>query len=141
VLQPEVLFAKRAIGIDTGETYKEAIKVSGIEIPVLFKAKFGVSGAACRPSIFVGPQLGILTSAKMQLWDDTGSEFSNMLLSGEEMVNRTSFDGVVGAGLDCKKVTFDLRFALGLTNMAKDDSGTMSVKSRSFELAVGYLFN
>jgi opacity protein-like surface antigen len=110
--------------------------VDAIQIPVLFKGKFATPGIIS-PYAYAGPALALVTTAKVK-----GS-------GGEEDVkdhmSSTDFQLLLGAGAEFKVeskigVTFDIRYALGLTDLDKDTPGDPAIKSRGLMFLVGAMF-
>lgn len=128
-IQPEVLWMMKGMKEKGGDN--EKMKLSYIEIPVLVIYKPPTSGNI-KPSFFVGPAVSFLLGAKI------GEE------DFKEYVNSTDFGLVLGGGVNfetaAKSVVYiDVRYTLGLGNIAKD-SGEDSVKNGVFSLGVSYLF-
>lgn len=120
-VQPEVLYA--LLGAQAkfmGATSK--LDLSYVNIPVL--AKYKSSGF----SVFAGPQIGILVSAK----DTDGG-------SSKDDYNSTDFSGVFGAGYTTMSgFGIDARYQLGFGNIVKDTGGAGTVKSNAFYFGVHY---
>jgi hypothetical protein len=98
-----------------------------INIPVL--AKYKNSGF----SAFLGPQIGILTSAKAK----SGSESTDI----KDQMKSTDFSGVLGVGYTLTNgFGVDARYQLGFSNIAKDTQGGESVKNSAFMVGIHYAF-
>lgn len=113
-----------------GETVH--LKYNYIEVPLL--ARYFFSSGAVRPSVFIGPSLNFLLSAKS---DDVDIKSST-----------TSFDfvGVVGAGVNIKTMSnqwlnIDVRYNRGFISTDKEVNGsTPKSYNQGAILAVGYGF-
>lgn len=120
-VQPEVLYALLGAKLNSdGDKYK--IDLSYVNIPIL--AKYKKDGF----SAFVGPQIGILVSAK----DSDGSSTKNDY-------NSTDFSAIIGAGYTLMSgFGFDARYQIGLGNIAKNTDGQGTVKSNAFYVGVHF---
>lgn len=100
----------------------QTIKVSELEIPILFKAKF-LTGKI-RPYGFVGPSIGILASASA-VTEIPGQPVQDVDLknnAGGTQVGGMDFSLQFGAGAEYMVATkmglfLDLRYVLGLSNI------------------------
>jgi hypothetical protein len=123
-VQPEVLYALLGAQIKNGGQ-TEKMNLSYVNIPVL--AKYKMNGF----SIFAGPQIGILVSAK----DQDGN-------SGKEDFKSTDFSGVFGAGYTTMSgFGFDARYQIGLGNISSDAGMGATLKNNAFYVGVHYKFN
>ncbi|MEO6948063.1 MAG: porin family protein [Ginsengibacter sp.] len=122
-VQPEVIYALLGAKANVmNQTSK--LDLSYVNIPVL--AKYKSSGF----SVFAGPQIGILVSAK----DTDGT-------SSKEDYKSTDFSGIIGAGYTIMNgLGFDARYQLGFNNIVKDTGGQGTVKSNAFYFGVHYKF-
>ncbi|MBI5267360.1 MAG: PorT family protein [candidate division Zixibacteria bacterium] len=128
-LQPQLLYVQKGVKYEaTGATEKN--KFDYLEVPVLLKWVPQMQGKM-QPTIFVGPYLGFLMSAKSDTVDVKDS------------LKTTDFGITFGAGFGSKMTSgelfFDVRLDLGLTEI--DDSAVPSnVKNTAFMAMVGYKF-
>jgi hypothetical protein len=140
-LQSELLYAglggkkyqTTIFDANSSESDSLNLKFSYLAIPVLAKYRFGQSGF----SVLAGPQIGILLSAKDDLYGtDIKSTFKD-----------TDFSGVVGAEYALPiGINFSARYQLGFSNILKGQtSGTTttgtystSLKNNAFAITVGY---
>lgn len=122
-VQPELTYA--LLGAKTTITgANDKLDLGYLNIPVL--AKYNFNGL----SLFAGPQLGILLSAKDQDGTSEKDEF-----------NSTDFSGIVGAGYTLfNGFGFDARYQFGLSNIAKDQPGA-TIKSNAFYIGLHYNFS
>ena len=101
-LQPEVLYvtkgAKKGIFI-----FNVSWNLNYIEIPVLLKYGFATNGRT-KPNLFVGPALGILTSANVS--------FIGTSYDVKSAMKTTDIGLVFGGGFDHKSFTFDAIYTL-----------------------------
>ncbi len=119
-VQPEVIYSGEGAKGDGGKYL-----FNYINIPVLFQYN--------NPSGFfaeVGPQIGLLTSAKAKI-DGGGST------DVKEFLKSSNFSAAIGLGYKLANgLGFNARYNLGLVNISKEDGGT--IKSSTF--AVGAFF-
>lgn len=134
-IQPELLFAmKGAKGeekISATETVKWTESLNYIEIPVLVKFSIPTQ-QNIKPSIFAGPSLGILLSAKSK----NGAEKD---IKDER--KGTDIGLVIGGEIDFPIQTYrlkvDLRYTLGLTKIAKKEG---DIKNGVISIMAGCAF-
>jgi opacity protein-like surface antigen len=143
-VQPELLFSTQGTKEEYSENfggstinYTDKLNLSYLNIPVM--AKFYV---AEKFSLEAGPQVGFLLSAnaKSEATDGTDS------LSEEEDV-KDAFESIdfglnFGAGYDfTSNLSVGLRYNLGLSNIAKTDSGDdYKISNNVFSVSLGYKF-
>ncbi len=121
-IQPEVLF--NYLGGKEGDS---KVNLSYVSVPVLLKYK--VSGVG----IYLGPQIGFLLSAKAKE-DDESIDIKDELKS-------TDFSGVVGVDYTLPSgFGFGARYQLGLSNIAEGGNSDNSIKNKSIQIGVHYLF-
>ncbi len=125
-LQPEIMYSAQGSKLkstDESGTYN----MNYINVPVLFKYK-DASGFFAE----IGPQLGILTSAKAK----SGSESQDL----KDELKSTDFSGVVGIGyLSRLNLGIDARYNLGLSNIVKESSDG-KLKNGVIQVGVFYMF-
>lgn len=137
-IQPELLYIMKGAKEDvSGGTVK--LKLNYLQVPVLFKYDFPTQ-SSFKPSIFVGPAVGILMSAKVSA--ESGG--AGVEVDVKDLFNSADLGLVFGLGAEIATgskggVTFDARYDLGLSNIAKD-SGDQSVKNATIGLFIGYSF-
>jgi hypothetical protein len=131
LIQPEVLYSQKGAHVEAaGE--EAAIKLDYVEVPVLFKGRFGSGGA--KPSVFAGPAVGFKVTGKTEF---EGEE------EDVEDLKSTDFGIVFGAGLDLAagsgSFILDVRYTLGLTTIDDTDNPD-DVKNGVWSFSVGYAF-
>lgn len=140
-IQPEVRYAMKGVKWDdVGTSTDMKTELNYIEIPVLVKYMIP-SQSQFKPTIFVGPYVGILVSAKDKGTED-GVAYDTDI---KDYLKSTDFGAVVGVGFDYKigesgMLTFDARYSLGLSNVGKDPVGDESFKNNCIGINVGYAF-
>ncbi len=143
-VQPELMYSAQGgkqsySESSSGYSYsaESKIKLSYLNVPVMAKYY-----AAPKFSLEFGPQIGFLLSAK-QDWSESGTDGS---YSGSEDIKKDAesinFGLNFGAGYDfTEKLSAGLRYNLGLSNIAKTESGdNTEIKNSVFSLSLGYKF-
>ena len=122
----EGLFSQKgAKDEEAGDDFK--FKLTYIDVPFLLTLGPASSGDT-RFNVFTGPQVSFNTKAEFT--DGTDS------VDVKDEIKSTDFGWVLGAGLEKGRVTADVRYTLGLSNIfdAEEDGGT---KNRVFSVMVG----
>ncbi len=122
-VQPEALYSME--GSEMGPEAK--IKLSYINVPVMLKYY-----ANEKLNLQVGPQVGFLVSAD--------AKSNGITEDAKDYYETVNFGANFGLGYEFTPKCFvDLRYNLGLINMAKSDFvGDSTLKSSVFSIAVGY---
>jgi len=142
-LQPEVLYVQKGTkGSDT----VEGVEITGkyeldyVEVPLLLNFSFPIAGSSFVPSVYAGPYAGFNARAKIKVTED-GESYSEDF---KDEVKDTDFGLTFGIGLGKKigsgKITIDVRYDLGLTNIAEGMAEGESVKNKSWLFMLGYYF-
>jgi len=161
-LQPEFLYVMKGSKGETtedGETYTMKLKNDYIEVPVLIKYNFTSAGKAS-PFMFVGPVAAFNIGSKIMV-EDPPAEDSTLGDKDVENAKGLDFGLTIGGGLGLAmgqsgKLTFDLRYTIGLANVYEDaddsidDSGkinlvdeenkALDLKNSDIRLMVGFQF-
>jgi len=144
--QPELLYSNKGAKYEErfdGDVAKLWIILNYLEMPLLVKYGFPMSGGSqLTPSIYGGPYGAYRLSGKSKIEFDGQTQTED--INSDEM-KTIDYGLVFGAGLDFPmgrgKITFDLRYSLGLANLAKNQVGEDEVtKNRSFQAMIGYGF-
>jgi hypothetical protein len=93
-VQPEILYVTKGAAKDL--------------FPVLLKFDFMPDGKI-HPNLFAGPALDVLLASKFHIISET--------YDIKDYTKGMDFSLVFGGGFDYKRVTFDIRYSLGLTNI------------------------
>ncbi len=131
-IQPEVLYSQK--GFTADETiFGTSVKVTGslnyLEIPVLVKYSFPVP--VVKPSLYAGPAMGILLSAKAKGEASGQSQETDI----KDQTTSTDWGLVLGASANIAIITVDVRYTLGLTTL--DKTGSSKDYNRVFAIMVG----
>jgi hypothetical protein len=127
--QPEVLFSAQGSKVSEGE-FDATIKLNYINVPLL--ANIALSGGENPVSLLVGPQIGFLTSAKIE------GEGEEEDLKDE--TESTDFGIVAGIAVQIRKFVIDARYTHGLRNINSIDDDDEKVKNRVFTVSFGIMF-
>lgn len=121
-LQPEVLLSGQ--GAKSGD---DKLKLTYINVPILIR--YNVNSVL---SFHVGPQIGVLASAK--------EKFNGGTEDVKDGYKSTDLGVAVGANVDIKKLNFTFRFVKGLSNVAESDPdfGDVTIKNYMIQLGVGF---
>jgi hypothetical protein len=139
-IQPELLYSTQGskfnMFVNDGGTdfnTENTFKLSYINIPILFKYY-----ASEKFSLEAGPQIGFLTSSKLEV---------KVLKQTVTQDAKTMFESLdyglnFGAGYDiAKNISAGVRYNFGLANVMKTESGDNSkIKNSVFLLSIGYKF-
>jgi opacity protein-like surface antigen len=110
------------------ETYEVTYKIDYLEFPILATANFP-AGEKAMVNLFAGPTLGFVIGESVEV--DGESEDTEDTESFE-------FGLVFGAGAEFGMFVLDLRYGLGLSNIAKDSPS--DVKNQGFAILAGLQF-
>ena len=139
-IQPEALISmKGAKWSEGGASLSE--KLTYLQIPILAKIMFQTPGVV-KPSIYAGPTMGFLLSAKETL-EGTGQYDGDVDVKDSYQGNDIGL--ILGFGVDVGAgggaVTFDARYEMGLSKIMKGGGGyTPDIKNSQFAFLVGYSF-
>lgn len=121
-IQPEAFFSQKGTKVGSVKS-----SYNYLEIPVLLKLSPSLPGDFVRPIFFAGPSAGILLGAKR---DD---------VDVKDALKSADFGLTIGGGVEFGKLSADLRYNLGLSNIAKAaDEVSAAVKNRAITVMVGY---
>lgn len=142
-IQPELLYLQKGVKYEAGAA-KTTVKADYIEIPVYLKWMPKIEGKV-QPSIFAGPYVGFLMSAKIKGEGFTGAD---SIFNGEEDVKdstkSTDFGVSFGAGFGYElspkgEFFLNVRYDLGMTKI-DDHAEQQDFKSNLFAIMIGYKF-
>jgi hypothetical protein len=131
-IQPEILYSQKGTTYDEsmfGTNFTVTAKLNYLEIPVLVKYSFPVP--VVKPSLYVGPAMGILLSAKAKVEAAGQSQEEDI----KDQTTSTDWGLVVGASANIAIITVDVRYTLGLTSL--DKNSTTKGYNRVFGIMVG----
>lgn len=115
---------------EDGFDIEETIKLDYLNLPLLVKYKI-----ANGISVIAGPQVGFLLSAKAKMESGSSSATEDI----KEYLKGTNLSFSLGAGWEAENgLGVDLRYNLGLSNIADDEDADL--KTKSLQLSVFYTF-
>jgi len=146
-IEPQVLYSQKGSnvkGTGVNSSLEGSIKIGYIEVPVLAKFWFPMSGSQMKPFVFVGPEVefkvsctadgAILAVTGSADCDNTGSEVK---------LKSTDFGVTAGAGIGFnaggQDLRLDARYTLGLSNI-NDSGDNRDIKNRAFAVTIGLGF-
>lgn len=126
--QPEIYVASKEtvlMEVNTGE--ENDVRFTSIDVPLLVGTKIGALGVGGRFN--TGPVVSFLVD-KNQSLSEAATNAVNLKYKDQALAWQ------FGAGLDIQKVSLDLRYELGLSNLSKE--GYTDIKLNMFNLTLGY---
>lgn len=116
------------------------VKLNYLDVPVYINYFFGQGGDRFRTKVFLGPSVGVLMVAKTKVG---GIESGDL----KSLYNSTDFGVIAGGGFHYKVseagsnwLIFDVRYAHGLSDLAKVGTGTSNVSNRALSINLGITF-
>lgn len=133
-IQPEILYSLKGTRVAGAVPPSQLINLAYVDIPLLVKFSFPVP--VLNPSVYVGPSIGILLSAKGKS-EGAIPPTPDQDLKGD--FARTDYGVVIGAGilvpLLITDVSIEARYYHGLNKLDKD--GTLKQYNRVISLLAG----
>jgi hypothetical protein len=134
-IQPEILYVRMGARMEEGADWLE-FRLDYIQVPLLLK--INVLPGPISPMIYGGPYGAYRFAAK-----GAASGVSGTVDIGEDY-KTTDYGVVFGGGIDFKlvaiKLSAEVRYNLGLANVAVDPAPGFSIKNRTLMLLVGIGF-
>jgi len=125
--QPELYFTSKNVDIENNGTVNKA-KFTSIDVPLLIGSKIGAFGIGGR--FYTGP----LVSFAINKDQSAGAALGNAARLNYKDQN---FAWTIGAGVDLKKFSADLRYEIGLTSQPYNNNNDKT-RVNLFNLTVGY---
>jgi hypothetical protein len=123
--QPEVYFTQKSADI-TSNSVETKAHFTSVDVPLLFGAKIGALGIGGR--FYTGPVVSFAINKSQNI---SGAASDIYALNYKNQ----NYAWQVGAGLDIKAISVDLRYEAGLTSQSY---GTASTKLNLFSLSLAY---
>jgi len=108
-LQPEIYYASKVATITDPASEQNQVTINSIDVPVLVGLKFGALGIGGR--IATGPMASFIISND-QSFRSAASSIGSLNFKNQ------AYAWQFGAGLDVTKISVDLRYELGLTDLS-----------------------
>jgi opacity protein-like surface antigen len=115
---PELLYVMKGSNEEGGDGF---IKLSYVEVPLLFRYYFG-SGGSAMPYVTAGPTIAFLASCKVG--DDDDSESCDDVFGTDDSYKSIDYGVMVGAGVKFGRFGLSGRYELGLANITEEDCCT-----------------
>lgn len=125
-VQPEIYITGKNTKVNIGDAASGNIKFTSVDIPVLLGKRFGLGPIGAR--IQTGPVFSFITS------DKEDNSIKDALKFSEYKKSSTAW--AFGAGIDLSSLRVDLRYELGLNDIAK--GGEASQKINMWSIGLGY---
>ncbi len=129
-LQPEILYVQKGTKIADSDS-KVVFRADYLEIPILAKYAFSLSPDV-RIFVFAGPAIALKVSGKLFVEVDDFSDSYDL----EELKSTDiglAFGGGIEIPLGALRLSADLRYTLGLTNIYEGDD----IKNGAFLILIG----
>lgn len=130
---PELLYIQKGSQINNGSS-SVGLKVSYVELPLLFRVKFGSSST--RAFVLAGPAIGVKASCKLTA-SSGGTSGSEDCDNSDEGLKSVDFGLMFGAGIAHNRLSASVRYDLGLANTLKSTTSGLSYKNRVWLAMVG----
>lgn len=126
-LQPELYLSGKNTTLVSSAGDENKVKFTSLDVPVLIGTKIGAAGIGVR--LNTGPVVSFILNEDQSFGNAASNIFNGRFKD-------QAFAWQFGAGLDVKKLNFDLRYELGLTDINKGGYG--ETKLNLFTLGIGY---
>ncbi|RCH56026.1 PorT family protein [Mucilaginibacter hurinus] len=131
MIQPELYLTGKNVQIKENDNVNR-VNFTSIDVPVLFGAKVGALGLGGR--FYTGPLVSFVINDDQNL----GGAFVDAVTLSD--IKKQAFAWTVGAGLDVRRLSVDLRYEAGLTKHAYNKNSSRT-RINLFNLSLGYRFN
>jgi hypothetical protein len=132
-LQSEGLYAMKGTRLDL-EGVQSSVWLDYLEVPILARVSRG--GGARRYFVAAGPSVGVRLRARARTKFGDSTEEIDI---GDEL-ERLDFGVAAGGGVELGSFMLDGRYTLGLTDIDKDKTDTVTVTNRTISFTVGFKF-
>lgn len=136
--QPEAYFTSKSASIhpdasDAGtDLIKGDIKFTNIDVPLLIGTKFPVGPAKLK--LQAGPLFSFVIDENNPYKDNVSAVYQEALTNYKDKFSAL----VIGTGIDFSKLTFDLRYELGLGNISEYEGSAGKQKLNLWTISLGY---
>ncbi|MGB9764494.1 MAG: porin family protein [Candidatus Saccharicenans sp.] len=143
IIQPEFLYTRWGTKFDQiidGYPYTVQYRLNYLEGVLLLKWRI-INQGRFRPIVFAGLSYGLLTKAKLVLFDNSGSYVDSIEV--KDMFKKSELAAIFGGGVEWKwpswTISLEGRYHLGLSNIASS-AGTEFIKNKGpmFMLAMAF---
>ena len=148
-IQAEVFYVGKGASFEydsAGTSAGTSTSTTYLEIPILFKARYPVTGGEwpLTFSVVAGPSIGLLVSCKVDYPAGASVDCEDIPPSpyyGDRTPAGLDFSGIFGIGFDFYHFAFQARYDLSITDSYSDVSTLAPIlKNVAWELTLGYKF-
>jgi hypothetical protein len=125
--QPEIYLTSKSVDISSNNGQTNRAKFTSIDVPLLVGTRIGAVGIAGR--LNTGPVLSFAVNKDQSVGDAFGN-------AAHLRAKDQNYAWQFGAGLDVQRLSFDLRYELGLNKLTADNGEKTRINL--FNLTVGY---
>lgn len=125
--QPELYLTSKNVNVSDNSGNTVRAKFTSIDVPLLFGARVGAVGIGGR--FYTGPLISFAVNKDQSFSNAAADAFS---LKYKDQ----NYAWQIGAGVDLRKLSFDLRYEAGLNKVVNNYGG--STRINLFNLTVGY---
>lgn len=136
---PELIYVQKGVTADAGNGVTGAVKLSYVEVPLVFRYAFSSAGDA-QPFVLAGPEIAMKVSC--QISGSSGSTSVSQACKDVDPADEpksVDYGLLFGVGLSVKKVSVTVRYDLGLANI-RDNTSTGSSKNTALMVLLGIRF-
>ncbi|HEX8377190.1 MAG TPA: porin family protein [Pedobacter sp.] len=126
-IQPELYYTVKTTDVKDQMGQTVSVDFTSVDVPILIGTKIGLAGIGGR--LNTGPVISFITSDEQTF---SGAVNNASKFNYKDQATAWQF----GAGLDVKKISFDLRYEHGLTKISR--TGYEDTKLRLFNFSLGY---
>jgi hypothetical protein len=133
-LQSEGLYSMKGARLDL-EGVQSSAWLDYLEVPILARVSRR-GGGARRYFVAAGPSVGVRLRARSRTKFANSTEYVDI---GDEL-ERLDFGVAAGGGVELGSIVLDGRYTLGLTDIDKDKTDTVTVTNRTISFTAGFKF-
>jgi hypothetical protein len=133
-LQSEGLYSMKGARLDL-EGVQSSAWLDYLEVPILARVS-RQGGGARRYFVAAGPSVGVRLRARSRTRFANSTEYVDI---GDEL-ERLDFGVAASGGVELGSIVLDGRYTLGLTDIDKDKTDTVTVTNRTISFTVGFKF-
>lgn len=138
-IQPELHFIQKGYKSDSGGD-ETKLSLNYLELPIHVKYLFGGEGQI-GGYVLGGPAVGFALGGKSKTCFNGNCDSENVEFSDDDGFRRLEVGLSFGGGITINQNLFvDLRYVLGITNLAEEDFQEIKYRNKGIQLGVGYMF-
>lgn len=115
------------------------VRLTYLEVPVVARAALQ-GPRASRLHLYAGPAFGIKISESVKPESDGGPIDGEPSAGNDDIFKPLDFSLAFGGSIEVRQIFVDLRYTLGLLNVADEDDfgSSVTARNRTFSVLVGY---